>query len=109
MEQYIMNDKARKSSTTAKKTKKTLKHWVAVALFAAIIIVFALWGVKNPSIYGESGGGFVASINDVPISRAEYGRQVENVEQNAKGRFDQFPEAQRKAFSQELRRRVLDQ
>lgn len=104
-----MSEKARKSSATAKKTKKTLKHWVAVALFAAIIIVFALWGVKNPSVYGEGGGGFAASVNDVPISRAEYARQVENVEQNYKGRFDQFPEAQRKAMSQELRRRALEE
>src|SRR5262249_17462597 len=40
---------------------------------------------------------------------AEYRTRVENVEQNMKGRFDQFPEAQRRMFTQELRRRALEE
>ncbi len=100
-----------KSGLSAKKTKKTMKHWVAVILFGAIIIVFGLWGV-NPSRMGggdASNGGVAATVNDVSISLAEYRSRVESVEQNMKGRFDQFPESQRKALSHEMRRRALEE
>jgi peptidyl-prolyl cis-trans isomerase D len=108
-----MSDKSRKPAVNtnraaAKATKKTVKHWVAVAMFAAIIIVFALWGV-NPSRFGADTGGVAATVNDASISLQEYRQRVENIEQNARSRFDQFPESQRKALSQELRRRALQE
>lgn len=107
-----MSEQAKKPTTQSavvKKTKKTLKHWVAIVLFAAIILVFALWGVGPSSKLGEAGGGVVATVNETAISLAEYRSRVESIEQNAKVRFDQFPEAQRKALSQELRRRALEE
>ncbi len=110
-----MNDKTRKSSAptkassaVTKKTKKTMKHWIAVTMFAAIIVVFALMGL-NPDRYGQNTGAVAAVVNDSAISLAEYRGRVESIEKNAKMRFDQFPEAQRRAFSQELRRRALEE
>lgn len=106
-----MAEKARKSGNAGnnfKETKKTVKHWVAVVLFAAIIVVFALWGI-DPSRLGGASGGVAATVNETGISLAEYRSRVEAIEQNAKMRFDQFPEAQRKALNQEIHRRALDE
>jgi peptidyl-prolyl cis-trans isomerase D len=86
----------------------SLKAWVATILFGAIIIVFALWGVR-PDKYGDSAGGVAATVNDSSISLAEYRSRVENIEQNARMRFDQFPEAQRKMLTQQLRKRALEE
>ncbi|MGZ3723214.1 MAG: SurA N-terminal domain-containing protein, partial [Bdellovibrionales bacterium] len=103
-----MSEKARKQPAGMKKTKKTMKHWVAVVLFAAIIVVFALWGV-NPNRMGESSGGVAATVNDASISIAEYRSRVESIQQNSKMQFDQFPEAQKKMLNAELRRRALEE
>ncbi len=86
----------------------SLKKWVAAFLFGAIIVVFALWGV-HPDTYGDRTGGVAAVVNDASISLAEYRSRVEMVEQNARMNLDQFPEEQRRRFSQELRRRALDE
>lgn len=84
------------------------KKWFAAIIFGAIIAVFALWGI-NPNNMGGDALGVAATVNDVPISVAEFRNRSEQVEQNAKGRFDGLPETQRRAMTKELRRRVLDQ
>lgn len=91
-----------------KRTKKTVKHWVAVFLFGAIIVVFALWGI-NPSQYGEASGGAAATVNDAMITLEEFRNRVEQKEQEFKIDYSQFPEAQRRQFSSEVRRRALDE
>lgn len=84
------------------------KNWLAYILFGAIIVVFALFGLdQNQGM--QSTGGVAAVVNDSAISLAEYRNRVESVEQNARMRFDQFPEAQRRALSAELRKRALDE
>ena len=67
-----MSEKARKSGSAIKDTKKTVKYWTAVVLFSIIIIVFIFLGI-NPSRMGmgESTGGFAATVNDTTISVAE--------------------------------------
>jgi len=85
------------------------KNWVAYILFGAIIIVFALFGMDQRQGGGQSAGGVAAVVNDSTISLADFRARVESIEQNARMRFDQFPEAQRRALSQELRRRALDE
>lgn len=87
--------------------RTNLKNYVAYVLFGAIILVFAFVGV-SPDQYGESGGGVAAVVNDSPISLAEYRNRVESIEENIRLQFDQFPEAQRRAFSQEMRREALE-
>lgn len=105
-----MNEKNHKpaSNASVKQAKKNVKHWVAVVLFAAIIIVFVLMGV-SPDQLGGGTGGVAATVNNTAITLNEYRSRVESIEQNARMRFDQFPEAQRKALSQELRRRALEE
>jgi len=100
-------DKSIGKNMVSKQTKKTVKHWVAVTLFAAIIIVFALWGI-HPDQYGGATGGVAAVVNDTPISIAEYRNRVENMEQNFKSRLQDAPEAQRRMFTEQLRRRALE-
>lgn len=84
------------------------KNWTAYILFGAIIVVMAFFGI-TPAMDDAGTGGVAAVVNDNAISLAEYRGQVERIEQNARMRFDQFPEAQRKQLSQELRRRVLEE
>lgn len=85
----------------------TAKKWIAVVLFTAIILVFVLWGV-GPSRFGDASGGVAAVVNGRTVSLAEYRTEIEQVEQNARQRFEGLPEPQRRAFTAELRRRVLD-
>lgn len=83
------------------------KKWVAAFLFGAIIVVFALWGIKNDM--GDGAGGVAAVVNDRSITLSEFRSQIEQVEQNARARFDGLPEQQRRAMTQRLRQQVLDQ
>jgi len=87
--------------------QKSYKHWVAHILFGAIILVFALWGVR-PDNMGGLAGGVAAVVNTQAITVSEYRSRLENIEQNARFRFDQFPEAQRKMLVQQLRQRALE-
>lgn len=87
---------------------RTLKHYVAYVIFGAIIMVFALFGVSK-SQFGDEASGVAALVNDTPISVAEYRNRVEAQEQNARGRFDQFPEAQRRMLQNEMRKRALEE
>ena len=89
-------------------TPLSIKTWIAYTMFAAIIVVFAFFGV-TPDQFGQSTGGVAAMVNDSSISLAEYRSRVESVEQNARGQFDQFPEAQRRLFQNEMRRRALEE
>jgi len=102
-----MSEKARKSNSGLKQTKRSMKHYTAVVLFAAIILVFVFWGI-NPNRMGESSGGFAAVVNDAPISIAEYRSRVENIEKNAGLRLDQFPEAQRTAFRRQIHQKAME-
>lgn len=86
----------------------SLKTWVATILFAAIIIVFALWGV-SPDKYGNSAGGVAAVVNDRAISLAEFKSRVDNIEESTKGQFSQFPEAERRRIMSQLRQRALEE
>ena len=54
--------------------KFNVKKWVAAILFGAIIIVFALFGVR-PDKYGDAAGGVAATVNDNAISIAEPGHR----------------------------------
>lgn len=106
-----MFEKLRGLLSTKKREGQGLgwKNWVAYVLFGAIIVVFALFGV-TPSQFGDSaGGGVAAVVNESSISLAEYRTRVESVEQNARMRFDQFPEAQRRQLAAEMRRRALEE
>ncbi|HMN68799.1 MAG TPA: SurA N-terminal domain-containing protein [Bdellovibrionales bacterium] len=105
-----MLDKMRRllAPKKGKQSNITFKNWVAYALFGAIIVVFALWGV-NSDQYGQTSGGVAAVVNESTISLAEYRNRVENAEQNARMRFDQFPETQKRALLTELRRRTLEE
>ncbi len=85
-----------------------LKQYVAYVIFGAIIVVFALFGMDHPGS-GQSGGGVAAVVNENAISLAEYNTRVESVERNARERLDQFPEAQRKMLTNDLRKRALDE
>jgi len=84
------------------------KGWVATILFGAIILVFALSDIGGTR-GGDEGLGVAAMVNDSAISIAEYRGRVENIEQNAKGQLDQIPEAQRRMYSQQMRRQALEQ
>lgn len=84
------------------------KTWVAYFLFGAIIVVFALWGVKSDQ-YGDGTGGVAAVVNDSSITLSEYRNAVENMTQNARVQLDQFPEAQRTAFQQRINTQALEQ
>lgn len=86
----------------------SLKKWFAAVLFGIIILVFTFWGI-SPSSLGDAAGGVAAVVNDRSISVSEFRNQAEQVEHNARSRFDALPESQRKAMTTELRRRVLDQ
>jgi len=103
-----MSEKTRKTNTAIKETKKTIKYWTAVVLFSIIILVFVFLGI-NPARMGESSGGFAATVNDTAISLAEYNNRVEALQNNLRGRFDGFPEAQKKMFQQQIRRRALEE
>lgn len=85
-----------------------IKSWVAAFLFGMIIVVMALFGVQNDQ-GGDTAGGVAAVVNDKAISIAEYRSRVESIEQNANMQFNQFPEAQRRMLTQQLRRRALDE
>jgi peptidyl-prolyl cis-trans isomerase D len=87
--------------------KFSMKGLIATVVFGAIIAVFALTDLSQNR--GESGSGVAAVVNDTAITLAEYRGRVDNLEQNAKGRFDQFPEEQRRMLSQQMRRRALDE
>lgn len=100
-----MLDKVRKPS--ANRGKWTVKNIVAICLFAAIIAVFALFGINNHHDMGS--GGAAAVVNDTAITISEFRNRVQNMEQQMKGRFDQLPEATRKQMSQEMRVRALEQ
>ena len=98
-----------KTSAGAKRAKRTLKHWVAYSMFAAIILVFVFWGIRSDKYGGgDSAGGVAAVVNDTPISLNEFRTRMQNVEANSKMKFDQFPEAQRRAFQAQLRQRTLN-
>lgn len=83
------------------------KKTIAAILFGAIIFVFALWGVR-PANMGDAADGVAAIVNDRPISISEFRSQVEQVEQNARMRFDSLPAAQRNAQMARLRQQVLE-
>ncbi len=87
----------------------SLKGWIATGMFAAIIAVFALTDLGRNRDGADDAGGVAAMVNDSAISLSEYRGRVDNIEQNAKAKFDQFPEAQRKMLSQQMRKRALDE
>lgn len=88
------------------------KKIVAVVIFGAIILTFIISG---PGLGGRGGGpdgsveGVAAVVNDRIISLNEFRAQSEQVERNARGRFDQLPEAQRRALTSQMRQNVLNQ
>src|ERR1700722_6527141 len=87
--------------------KKVIRYITWIVLGSALILVFALWGI-NPGRFGDSQSGVAATVNDAAIPLAEYREQVERREQNLRMRLDQFPEAQRKMFNQEIRKQALN-
>lgn len=103
-----MLDSIRKFLTlkTGKRQETGWKNWVAYVLFGAIIVVFALFGI-TPGRMGNGIGGVAAVVNDTSITLAEYRQRVEAIEQNARMRFDQFPEQQRRALTQQMRQSAL--
>lgn len=105
-----MFEKMRKllKPNTSKRQESNWKKWVAYVLFGAIILVFALFGVDKQHGQGTS-GGVAAVVNDSAISLAEFRSRVESKEQNARMGLEQFPEAQRRAFSQKIRRDALEE
>jgi peptidyl-prolyl cis-trans isomerase D len=103
-----MSEKQRKIPSGVKQTKKTIKQALILGGLALVTLLMALWGI-NPNRIGESSGGVAATVNDTTISLHEYQSRVEAIEQNAKIRLDQFPEAQRKALNHEIHRRALDE
>lgn len=84
------------------------KKITAIVLFGAIILVFALLDVRNLGGGGDVSSGVAAVVNDHTISMAEFRNRSDQIERTARGRFDGLPEAQRRLFSQDLRRRVLE-
>ncbi len=84
------------------------KSWVAAFLFGAIIVVMALFGIQNDRA-GDATGGIAAVVNDNAISLAEYRSRVENMEQEAKINFDQFPESARRSLTQRMRQQALEE
>jgi peptidyl-prolyl cis-trans isomerase D len=85
------------------------KNVVAIVLFGAIILVFALFGI-SPDKYGSSTGGGVAAVVDgTTISVREYNQRVKMDEYTSKLKIDQFPQAQREMIQKEMRRRSLEQ
>lgn len=83
------------------------KKWVAIVIFGAIIVVFALFGI-NPDKYGQTNGGVAATVNHEAISISEFRQEVENRERNLRMQFGDLPEQQRKAASDRIRAEALD-
>jgi len=85
---------------------------IAVILFGAIIITFVLSG---PGLGGRGGGpdggveGVAAVVNDRIISLNEFKAQSDQIERNARARFDQLPEPQRRALTAQMRQNTLNQ
>lgn len=102
-----VNTEAQSSRQTKKAVKKSAKHWVAVTMFVAIIVVFVFWGI-HPSQYGDSAGGVAAIVNDTPVSLSEFRNRVEVMEQNLKFRMGDIPEEQRKMFNMRIRQQALE-
>ena len=86
----------------------TAKKWVAAILFGAIIVVFALWGIR-PGGVGDSAGGVAAVVNDRSISISEFRGVAENMEKSQLQRFGDLPENQRRELTSMVRRQALEQ
>ncbi len=99
---------AAEDKVRTKVIKRSFKKWVAALLFGAIIIVFVFFGMDPGTQFGDATGGVAAMVNSTPITLAEYRTRVQSIEENARTRFADFPEPQRRAFAQEMRRRALD-
>lgn len=59
----------------------TAKRILSVAIFGAIILVFALFGLPTGDLGGGGGAGFVAVVNDAIIPVADFQQEVQQMEQ----------------------------
>ncbi|HET9462737.1 MAG TPA: SurA N-terminal domain-containing protein [Thiobacillus sp.] len=86
--------------------RKHAKGWLAKVILALIIVTFALFGVDS-YMSGDKGGGNIAEVGDVGISREELTREIQ-------AQSDRMREALGPAFdpavteTADFRRQVLD-
>jgi peptidyl-prolyl cis-trans isomerase D len=105
-----MNEQTAKQNLAKKKAKKNMKHWVAVTLFAAIIAVFALWGVNPARMGGEStAGGIAVTVNDSVVTMPAYQFQLQNMEARLQQQLQQYPESIRGELLKQQQARLRTQ
>lgn len=86
-----------------------LKSWIAASLFGLLTIVMAISFIGLPTEGGEAHAGVAAIVNDNAISIAEYRSRLEQMEQNAKLQFDQFPENMKRDLQKRMQRQALEE
>lgn len=78
-----------------------LTGWVAILIFAPLILAFALWGVQN---YQMGGRNFAAKVNGEEIPLAD----VQEAQRNRLAMFQQFaPDGLTPEMEAQIRREVL--
>ena len=90
-----------------KMRRPSAKNVIAVILFGAIILVFALFGV-TPRDSGTMQGGAAAVVNKSVISLADFRQGVEQAENQYRMQLDAIPQAKRQEVQRDLSRKVLE-
>lgn len=90
-----------------KMRRPSAKNIIAVILFGAIILVFALFGV-TPNDTGTMQGGAAATVNKSVISLADFRQGVEQAENQYRMQLEGIPQAKRQEMQKYLSNKVLD-
>lgn len=90
-----------------KMRRPSAKNVIAVILFGAIILVFALFGV-TPHDNGTMQGGAAAVVNKSVISLADFRQGVEQAENQYRMQLDAIPQSKRQEVQKDLSRKVLE-
>lgn len=90
-----------------KMRRPSAKNVIAVIIFGAIILVFALFGV-TPRDSGTMQGGAAAVVNKSVISLADFRQGVEQAENQYRMQLEGIPQAKRQEMQKYLNNKVLD-
>ena len=85
----------------------TFKKVAVSILFLAIVVVMVGFGIR-PDSGGDALGGVAAVVNDIAIPLAEFRAESEQRERDLQTRFNDLPEAQRRMYTTDLRRQIMD-
>lgn len=85
----------------------TFKKVAVSALFLAIVVVMVGFGIR-PDSGGDALGGVAAVVNEVAIPLAEFRAESEQRERDLQTRFNDLPEAQRRMYTTDLRRQIME-